>query len=190
MILVLAPTYAPDDVIGPRAAWVAGLNVAALRAAGFEVSTEVRPEVWEGLGFFGHGNERFPEAAGGVNALPARTIERVRGGWLHVFACFTGQEFGPEAIRSGVATFAGYREAIEPRWDERTIPPGLRGALEDVLTCVTLCLAHGRAPELRRRLRPATDRVIAWCDENPGSAEARLSVMVRGLERSLVLLSS
>jgi len=119
--LVVAPERANDEALAATA-WIARETAArapiapamltgsgAVRAA-FEQRLAEGGEL-AGLAFFGHGGEDrlfdADRAALGVGPaiLDHDSVGRLRGFWIHAFACWSGKQLAADALAQGVEIF-------------------------------------------------------------------------------------
>ncbi len=141
-----------------------------------------------GLAFFGHGGpDRLFDASGDA-AVDEQNIHRLRGQWVHAFACRAGGHLAGPAISAGVACFVGYESALYVGWSPDHIPAPVRAAFVQLVTQTTLELASGVTDGdiLRRAALEAQAEVIVWCDANSDEAGG-LEILAQQLLARLVV---
>lgn len=147
-------------------------------------------EAVRGFAFFGHGDEERLHGADGP-VLDIHNIGRLKGRWVHAFACRAGTDLASAAAMAGVSCFVGYESSLIVEWDPDEIPTAVRPAFAQLVTQTTLELARGvhDADAIGAALFEVQAAVISWCDEHPDEAGG-LEITAQQLLTRLVLRRS
>lgn len=185
--LLVAPER-PDDTSLPAASRIARETAAraplgptvlagrgAVRAA-FEGLLDATPGL-AGLAFFGHGADdrlydadRPPEGKGPA-LLDRENVSRLRGFWIHAFACWSGNALATHAVESGAEIYVGYKRPLDAVTE---VPADVVEAFLALVTTTTLALVQGERDEraLRGRASLAADDLYLVLetlpDDTPG----------------------
>lgn len=125
-----------------------------------------------GLACFGHGTSEAANGSDGRGALDKANVGLLRGAWLHLVTCRSGQRLVRVAAQEGASCAVGYDTSITVQWDPGTIEPRVLAALAEFVSCITLALARGEAdPRRLRELADARARDVEALlqDDGPGA---------------------
>lgn len=199
--LVVAPERPDDDALAATA-WIARETMArasiapmmltgidAVRAA-FEQRLKESAEL-AGLAFFGHGAEDRlfdadrPALAKGPALLDLDSVGRLRGFWVHAFACWSGKQLAAHALAQGVAIYVGYQRPLDAGWE---FPPSAAPEFIELVTSVTFALLMGDRDErsIRARASRAADNFFLALEALPDEQRTRGWMWLHALAQQLV----
>ncbi len=199
--LVVAPER-PDDETLAVTAWIA--RETAARAATAPVVLAGRAAVRSvfeqrlaeradlaGLAFFGHGGEDRlfdadrPAGADAPALLDRDNVGRLRGFWVHAFACSSGKQLATHAVEQGVTIYVGYERPLDAGWD---CPPSAAPELVALVTSTTFALLEGERDErsLRARASRAADDFFWALEALPDDQRTGGWIWLHALAQQLV----
>ncbi len=199
--LIVAPERAGADALAATA-WIARetaarapsapgtlAGVGAVRAA-FEEHLAARDDI-VGIAFFGHGaDDRLfdadrPAFADGPALLDRENLGKLRGLWVHAFACWSGKQLAAHAIAEGVAIYVSYRRPLDAGW---AFPPSAAQEFIELVTSTTLALLAGDRDErsLRVRASHAADMFVLALEALPDDQRTRGWMWLHALAQQLV----
>ena len=129
---------------------------------------------YTGFVYCGHGRNAALVHAG-EHLLDLSNVGLVGGRWFHAVACNSGTTLALTAFAQGGA-YLGYHRPVIVEWTVAGLPPEVLSILQDIVTVATLDLKQGvrSRSAIRRRVRAAHDRWIAWRDDHEGDEDLPL----------------
>jgi hypothetical protein len=143
----------------------------------------------DGTAYYGHGSPELIPGSDGVGLFPGDAAERLRGRWLHAFACEAGQAFTERVLAHDPTVIVAYRTWLRTDWSFEDLPHAVAVRFDLFLTEVTSTLAAGTFDEVQtsRELQRLLDEMTeVWAVGRPDLALS-IGAFCRYLIRGMVV---